>query len=102
MTKKDVRNILKASLNLVCVTETNVALNQFLEQQVDAAIGFIEREGATLTSGEDGYDFTAEEGQLIVMYASWLYRKRDTGEGMPRSLRWTLNNFILSQKASES
>lgn len=102
MTKTDVGNILKASLNLVCVTQTNVALNQFLEQTVNAAIGFIEREGATLSSDEDGYDFTPEEAQLIVMYASWLYRKRDTAEGMPRSLRWALNNFILSQKASGS
>lgn len=99
MTKTDVGNILKASLNLVCVTQTNVALNQHLEQLINSAIGFIEREGYTFTKSEDAYDFTAEECQLVVMYASFLYRKRATDEGMPRSLRWTLNNAILSQKA---
>lgn len=100
MTKTDVGNLLKASLNLVCVTQTNVALNQFLEQAVNSAIGFIEREGATFTTSDGDYDFTAEEAQLVVMYASWLYRKRNTNEPMPRSLRWAMNNLIFSQKIS--
>lgn len=102
MTKTDVGNLLKASLNLVCVTQTNVALDNFLNQKVDAAIGFIEREGGTFTTSEDEYAFTAEEAELIVMYATWSYKKRDQSEVMPRMLRWTLNNFIMSQKARES
>lgn len=35
---------------------------------------------------------------LMIMYAGWLWRKRETGEGMPRMLRWQLNNRLFSQK----
>lgn len=99
MTQSDVITILKTSLNLV---RTNDALDQHLEHLVNSAIGFIEREGYTFTTSDDAHEFTAEEAQLVIMYASFLYRKRATDEGMPRSLRWTLNNAILSQKARES
>ena len=30
--------------------------------------------------------------ELIVMYAAWLWRKRDTMEGMPKALRVALND----------
>ena len=36
-----------------------------------------------------------KDQQLIVMYAAWLWRRRDSGEGMPRMLRYTLNNRII-------
>ena len=39
-----------------------------------------------------------EDAQLVVMYAGWLWRKRDSGEGMPRMLRWTLNNRLFAEK----
>ena len=32
------------------------------------------------------------------MYAGWLWRRRDTMEGMPRMLRWALNNKVFSGK----
>lgn len=38
---------------------------------------------------------TARDQELIVMYASWLWRRRKTGEGMPRMLRYTLNNRLI-------
>ena len=54
----------------------------------------IEREGATALDLS-----TLEDKQLVVMYAAWLWRRRDTQEGMPRMLRWALNNRIFSEKA---
>ena len=43
-----------------------------------------------------------EDMQLVAMYAGWLWRKRDTGDGMPRNLRWMLNNRIFSEKMREN
>ena len=37
---------------------------------------------------------------LAIMYAAWLWRKRDTGEGMPRMLRWQLNNRLFKEKVT--
>lgn len=39
-----------------------------------------------------------EHADLVVSYAAWLWRKRDTGEGLPRWLRWRINNLLFSQK----
>ena len=50
----------------------------------------------------DESNFTVDEANLIIMYASWLYTKRQNGEGMPRMLKYALNNKLLSQKAAEN
>lgn len=42
------------------------------------------------------------DAQLIVMYAGWLWRKRDSMEGMPRMLRYALNNRVLREKARDN
>ena len=55
----------------------------------------IEREGATLNVS------TLDDAQLVVMYSAWMWRRRDTGEGMPRMLRYALNNRVLGEKAAE-
>lgn len=57
------------------------------------AVTEIEREGITL-------DTSVGDQQLVVMYAAWTWRKRDTGEGMPRMLRYALNNRLFSEKTS--
>lgn len=72
---------------------TTTAFDERLTQYVDTAKAEITREGATLVD-------TASDSQLIVMYAAWLWRKRDTGEGMPRMLRYALNQKVFSQKMS--
>ena len=36
------------------------------------------------------------------MYADYLWRRRDSQSGMPRMLRWALNNKVLAQKAGGS
>lgn len=52
----------------------------------------IQREGITLQS-------TSEDDLLTINYAAWTWRKRTTGEGMPRMLRYALNNRLFSEKA---
>ena len=67
-----------------------------MEQYIAAAKEFIEREGVALAA-----PYSAEDGQLIIMYAAYLFRKRDSDTGMPRMLRWALNNRIFSRKESD-
>ena len=51
-----------------------------------------------------------DDCQLVVMYAAWTWRKRDFtakyasegSVGMPRMLRYALNNRLFSQKAGGS
>ena len=71
------------------------AYDDRLTQYVTAAKSAIVREGVSTLSD------AVEDMQLVAMYAGWLWRKRDTGDGMPRNLRWMLNNRIFSEKASE-
>lgn len=81
-------NMLKVDLGI----RSTESYDNRLTQIIKAAAEFITREGATLNYN------SAEDLQLIVMYAAWIWRKRDTGDGMPRILRWALNNRILSEK----
>lgn len=69
------------------------AYDQRLAQYIESAQKAIVREGVKTLSDE------VEDMQLVAMYAGWLWRKRDTGDGMPRNLRWMLNNRIFSEKA---
>ena len=64
-----------------------------LTQYIKSAKSAVEREGASLSSE------SVEDLQLVAMYAGWLWRKRDSGEGMPRMLRYALNNKVLGGKA---
>lgn len=71
------------------------AYDQRLTQYIESAQKAIVREGVKTLSDD------VEDMQLVAMYAGWLWRKRDTGDGMPRNLRWMLNNRIFSEKAGE-
>ena len=64
----------------------------YLKQNIEAARQLIRREGVVVGK-------TAEDVQLVEMYAAYLVRKRSSDEGMPRMLRWALNNRLFSQKA---
>lgn len=82
--------VLILKLNLQLMTD---AFDGYLQQLLEAAEQMIAREGITLTS-------SAEDEQLRVMYAAYLYRKRaEDNPPMPRMLRYALNNRIFSQKA---
>lgn len=94
MTKEDILTILKANLDLLQVSDERLA---FLNHCIDSAIAFIQREGVSFSD-----PYSVEDGSLIVMYASYLFQKRKTDEGMPRMLRWALNNRLFSQKMQNS
>ncbi len=81
---------LKVDLGILRTT----AYDSRLKEIINSSFQMIEREGATLDVS------LLEDAQLVVMYSAWLWRKRDSGEGMPRMLRWALNNRILSEKAN--
>jgi len=71
---------------------TTDAYDGRLNQYLASAKSMISREGVFL-------DETApEDMQIIVMYAAWLWRRRDAGEGMPRMIRWALNNRVFGEK----
>lgn len=73
---------------------TTDAYDTRLTQYLRNAEEQITREGVTLDGDVIG------DQQLAVMYAAWTWRKRDTGEGMPRMLRYTLNNRIFAEKVT--
>ncbi len=80
-------------LNLEIIPEFT-AYDLYLANLLEAAKQMIAREGIALTE-------SAEDVNLVVMYAAWLYRKRaEDNPVMPRMLRWALNNRLFSQKVS--
>lgn len=74
---------------------TTTAYDARFEQIIDSAKAYIAAEGATLDLT------TADDMQLVKMYADWLWRRRDSQNGMPRMLRFALNNKVLGQKAGD-
>ena len=74
---------------------TASAYDERLGQYLDAAQKRIAEEGVTLDTNDVG------DMQIIVMYAAWMWRRRDTMEGMPRMLRYALNNRVFAEKMKE-
>lgn len=91
MTQADLLTLLQADLNLLSPDATRLAQ---LEHLIQVSLQLISREGVTLQE-----PYSAEDGQLVIMYAAYLFRKRAIDEPMPRMLRWALNNRIFSEKA---
>ena len=78
------------------LTISTDAYDQLLSGLIDRAIEAIKREGITL-----GDDSTADQ-MIVVQYAAYLWRKRKGEDtGMPRSLRYELNNLWVAQHATE-
>ena len=73
---------------------TGSSFDDYLEFLIDAAQNAIKAEGITI-------DFDAiDDCNLIVMYTSYLYRKRVGDDPvMPRMLRYALNNRVFAEKA---
>lgn len=84
--------MLKTDLGILTTTAYDARLIQLLT----AAEKAITAEGASTLDASDISDM-----QLIVMYAAWLWRRRDGMEGMPRMLRYALNNRVLGEKAGD-
>lgn len=74
---------------------TTTAYDERLKAYLNNAQKEIQREGVQLGNEVD-------DDQLTIMYAAWTWRKRDSGEGMPRMLRYALNNKVFSQKMGDS
>ena len=76
---------------------TTTAYDDRLTQLLSSSTAAIIREGAATLDVSNPID-----AQLVVMYAAWQWRRRDTGEGMPRMLRWALNNRVFGEKMQEA
>ncbi len=72
------------------------SFDDYLNFLIDAAQNAIKAEGITI-------DFDAiDDCNLIVMYTSYLYRKRVGDDPvMPRMLRYALNNRVFAEKAKK-
>ena len=79
------------------ISAAQTAYNTRLEQLLTAAQDMIIKEGASDLDASDPLDM-----QLIVMYAAWLWRRRDNMDGMPRMLRWSLNNRVFRTVADNA
>lgn len=86
MADSELLTMLKVDLGV-----TTTAYDSRLAQYIQTARSEITREGVTLTG-------SVGDASLVVMYAAWMWRRRDTGEGMPRMVRYALNNRVLSEK----
>ena len=85
-------SMVKADLSLV-----TKAKDDYLYMLINAAREQIKREGITLTD-------SVGDAQIVVMYAAYLFRKRAEdydAAGMPRMLRYALNNRLFAEKSSE-
>lgn len=89
MSSNEMITALKIGLGIV--TE---AYDTRLEQLLLDAAAQVRREGVDNLNTDNLDDATT-----VIMYADWMWRKRDTMEGMPRMLRWRLNNRIMARKA---
>lgn len=89
MTDADRLRLLKIDLGI-----SAEVYDQRLTRYLQAAQTEIEREGITFPE-----DPPVDDEELIISYAAWMWRKRATGEEMPRMLRYELNNRLFAQKA---
>ena len=88
MDNESILIILKTDLEIAVASRDDMLINL-----IDMAKAAIKREGVNLTD-------SVEDGMLVERYAAFLYRKRKEDTiSMPRSLRYMLNNRLLSEKA---
>lgn len=94
MTEEQITSILK-SLKVDIGILSTTAYDERLTEIIKSSYQMIIREGVATFNAD-----SLEDVQLLVMYSAWTWRRRDSGEGMPRMLRWALNNRIMSEKAN--
>lgn len=87
MNNETILIILKNDLEI-----SSTSRDEMLTSLIELAKAAIEREGIKLKDSVD-------DGMLVENYAAFLYRKRrEEAVAMPRSLRYLLNNRLLSEK----
>lgn len=94
MTEEQITSILN-SLKVDIGILSTTAYDERLMEIIKSSYQMIIREGVATFNAD-----SLEDVQLLVMYSAWTWRRRDSGEGMPRMLRWALNNRIMSEKAN--
>ena len=111
MTLNDILTMLKANLEIM-----NNIKDAYLQTLISVSINQIQREGIALVTGTDdkgNATYSVDDANLIVMYGAYLYRNRVndpeggyttslSATGMPRMLRYALNNKLMAQKMGES
>ena len=70
----------------------STAYDSRLTQYLKSAEKEIEREGITLSAD------SVDDQDIVIRYAAWMWRMRDKEAGMPRMLRWQLNNRLFEEK----
>lgn len=117
MTDAELLEMTKANLQIISGMTGN---DSYITMLIQAAKKEIGREGITLSSDENGDVDDVGDCNLVVMYASYLYRARNyiapTADAsnnkyfattsnnagqMPRMLRYALNNRLFQQKMAE-
>lgn len=88
MDKSTMLTMLKVDLGISTTTAYDERLTEYLNSAQDALI----REGVRPNLSVN------TDCSLVIMYAAWMWRKRDTSEAMPRMLRWQINNRLFSEK----
>lgn len=91
MTTEEMLQHLKIELGITA-SDYDSRLDVYLTAAADA----ITKEGITLDPTG-----SSVHADLVVRYAAWMWRKRDTGEGLPRMIRWQMNNMLFEQKTAE-
>lgn len=87
MSDEEILEIVKIDLGM-----SAKAYDKLVEGRIESAKAAIKNEGINLIEGD------VEDSLLIADYAAFLHRDRKSKEGMPRSLRWRLNNRLLSER----
>lgn len=68
----------------------------YMEEKIAAAYERLEEDGVDMSN------VTAARRDLWTMYAAYLYRRRDSSESMPRSLRLALNDAKVASTGKEA
>ena len=68
---------------------------QYLIHKLEAARARIRKSGIDLNEADYAHL------DLLVSYAAYLYRRRDSNDPMPQSLRRALNNAIIDSVSSQ-
>ena len=91
MTDTDLLTMLRADLQ-----NPPGLLNDYLDFLINSSKEQIAEKGITLDTSSN------EDCHLIIMYASWLYRKRNSNDGMPRMLQYALHSRLVHEKGGVS
>lgn len=91
MTDEQLLTMLKIDIGFTSSGATKIDTR--LTQLLQAAEKYIIAEGATTLNRNN-----IDDAQLIVMYAAWLWRRRDTQDDMPRMVRYAINNRVFAEK----